>query len=210
MIRKAVFPFLGIGLAVCMAGGICMAEDPEMIETVETPKPLKIGVINLGKIFDDYKKKMDQQVKLEKQRSEMQSELDKKEKELKKLEQELEVLSGDEKLKKKGEFDEKRKGYTAYYTVNNKELQRKQAELWKSIYNEIIDEIKLAGGKEGYDIVLKVDDGPVSGNSLEEIQLRVDIKKVLFHSPKVDFTDGIINILNEKYKRVKESKEKGT
>lgn len=202
--RRCVFFLVGLGLVFLTSGRVLWADDPERPQT----QTLKIGVVNMAKVFSEYGKSRDGRVELEKQRSDMQAELDKKESELKKLEQELEVLNGEEKLKKNAEFQEKKKGYAAYFKVNNKELQRKQCDLWKSVYNEIIGEVKRSAEKEGYDLILKTDDGPISGNSLEQIQLRVDIKKVLFHSPKVDLTDRVINILNEKYKRLKESKEK--
>lgn len=172
------------------------------------PSSLKIGTVDVTKVFAEYEKSRDGRVTLEKHRSEMQDGLDKREKALKKIEQELEVLEAEEKLKKKAEFDEKRKEYTAYYTVNNKELQRKQSELWKDAYNEIGREIRGFGEKNDYDLILKADNDPISGKGLDDIQLRVDIKKVLYHSPRIDLTDEIINILNEKYKRTKESKEK--
>ena len=46
-------------------------------------KALKVGVVNLKRVFNDYKKKKDREVELQKERNELQSELDKKEKELK-------------------------------------------------------------------------------------------------------------------------------
>ncbi len=170
-------------------------------------KTLKVGVVNLKRIFNDYKKKKDREVELQKERNELQSELDKKEKELKKLEKEMEILEGEEKLKKKEEFDEKRKDYTAFYSYNNKELQKKQVELWNTMFNEIVEEVEDFGEKGEYDLILKTDPDPIRGESLEEIQLRVDIKKVLFHSPKVDLTEPIIKALNDRYKKIKESKE---
>lgn len=212
MMRRCAF-FL-IGLVFLTSGAILWAEDPETkVETKVETKPrgtLKIGVINMTKVFSEYQKRADGRVELEKQRSEMQAEIKKKEKKLQKLEQELEILSGEERLKKQAEYKEKAASYKAYFKVNSGELHRRQCDLWKSIYNEIITEVKRSAEQEGYDIVLKIDDGPVSGSSLENIQLNVDIKKILFHSPKVDMTDGIINVLNEKYKRVKESKEKNS
>lgn len=205
--RRGVFFTVGLGIVFLMLGVASWAEDTEK---VETPEPLKIGVVNLAKVFSEYQKRGDGRVKLMKEKKEKELELKKQEAKLKKLEQELEVLEGEEKLRKQAEHKEKRKSYQAYYEVNNTELLTRQCNLWKAIYNEIIDEVKRTAEREDYDIILKVDSDPVSGNSLEEIQLRVDIKKFLFHSPKVDLTDRIINVLNEKYKRAKASKEKGS
>ncbi|MFC1671612.1 OmpH family outer membrane protein [Planctomycetota bacterium] len=176
----------------------------------EDAKNTKIGVVDLRKIFDNYKKKMDQEVELEKEKNELQSELDKKEKELKSLEKEMEILEGEEKLKKKSEFDDKRKEYTAFYSYNNKKLQKKQVDLWNDTYNEIIEEVKRFGEKGEYDLILKANNEPIRGKTLEEIQLRVDIKDVLLHSPKVDLTDAIIKTLNDRHKRLKESREKSS
>jgi Skp family chaperone for outer membrane proteins len=203
--RKCTFFLIGLGFVFSICGAASSAEDA--VE-VRAPEPLKIGVINITKVFDEYQKKLDGRVELEKKRSEMQATLEKKEKEMRKLEQASDVLEGEEKLKKRAEFEEKKKDYRAYLKVNQPELQKKQCELWITVYNEIIDQIKRSAEDDGYDIILNMKDGPVSGERLEDIQLRVDIKKVLFHSSKVDLTDEIISVLNEKYKRVKESKEK--
>jgi Skp family chaperone for outer membrane proteins len=200
--RAITTVLVGLGLALSPLSG--------MLQAGEGSKPLKIGIVNIKKVFDDYKKKMDREVALQKERNELQAELDKKEKELKKLEKEMEILEGDQKLKKKEEFDEKMKDYTAFFSYNNKKLQAKQVELWNTIHNEIVDEIDRFGKKHGYDLILKSDPDPIRGKSLEEIQLRADIKKVLYHSGKVDLTEPILKILNDQYKKLKESKEKSS
>lgn len=176
-------------------------------EKISSGGSLKIAVIDLARAFNDYNKKKDQDVTLEKLRSQIQKQINERETSLQKLEQELEVLNGDEKLKKKAEFDDKKAEFTAFYRVNQKDLQDKQSELWKTIYSEIIDEVKRLSARDGYDVIFKVDENEVKGSNLEQILLRVDMMKILYHSPKVDLTDEILNLLNEKYKKVKDSKE---
>ncbi len=177
-------------------------------DTIKKSGGLRIGVVDVGKIFEGYRKKIDREVELEKERNELQAEVDRMEKQLKKFQQEMKIYKGEKLEKKKAEYEDKLREYRAFIKVNNSKLQEKQTRLWKEVYNEIFQEVRRYGENNGYDLILQAGGDEVGGRSVEEVQLRVDMKKVIFFAPTVDVTGKILDILNARYKKMKEKNEK--
>jgi len=145
-------------------------------------KELKIGYIDVSKVFDEYKKTKDSDKSLEKETKVKQEERDKLVSEVRRMRDELDLLSEKGRRQKQTEIDKKVDSLKAFDRETARELTKKRNEMVASILKEIDDTVKAHAKAQGYDFVLN--DGVL-----------------LYKQDSMNITDGILKTLNKKYKR---------
>ncbi len=143
--------------------------------------PLKIGYIELSKIFDEYKKTQDSSRALDEERKEKQAEMEKMVAELNRLKDELELLSEAGRKKKQAEIDEKTRKLSEFERESRIEIGSKRSTMMRDILQEIDGVIEEYGKTKNYDLIL-------------------DDRFLLYSDGSMDLTDETIKILNSKYK----------
>ena len=168
---------------------------------------MKIGVVNIIKVFDDYAKSDDLEKGLTEELEAFNNEMKFLKDELDKLEAFIEQLSADSELRveKVSEYAVKKQVYQARMGAEQRRWMVKQSKLLMELYGDIVGAVGEYAKAEEYTLVLKADLGSVRGESPDEVQLRIAIRPVLYYSSMHDLTDDIIKVLNENYEAEKKA-----
>jgi Skp family chaperone for outer membrane proteins len=168
---------------------------------------MKIGVVDIVRVFDDYAKSDDLEKDLMEELEAFNNEMKFLKDDLDKLEAFIEQLSGESELRveKVSEYAMKKQVYQARGGAEQKRWLIKQSKLLMELYGDIVGAVGEYAKAEGYTLVLKADSGSVRGESPDEVQLRIAIRPVLYYSSMHDLTDDIIKVLNENYEAEKKA-----
>lgn len=142
---------------------------------------LKLGWLDVGKVFDEYKKTKDLDASLEKDAKAKQSERDKLVSEITRLRDELELLSEKGKQDKQVIIDEKVKKLQEFDRVTRNELKKERDDMVTDILKEIDKVVQDYGKKQNYDMIL-------------------NDKVIVYKTDALDVTQDILKTLNEQYK----------
>jgi outer membrane protein len=141
---------------------------------------IKIGYLDVAKVFDEYKKTKEQDATLEAQAKLKQGERDKLVSEITRFRDELELLSEKGKQDKQSVIDEKVKKLQEYDTVTRNDLRKKRDDMVADILKEIDAVVQDYGKKQGYDIIL-------------------NDKVIVYKKDNLDVTADILKTLNSQY-----------
>jgi outer membrane protein len=154
-----------------------------LIASFASAKDLKIGTVDLQKLFKAYPGYKTAEKKLKALASKKQKELSEPEGELTDLQKELEgsgsVLSSKEKKKKATQYQEKLKDYTILQKQMQMELAAKQDEMVAGILDEVKGIVADVAKDKGVDLVL-------------------DAEKTVYVNGGVDLTDAVLKTKNYK------------
>lgn len=141
---------------------------------------LKIGYLDVGKTFDEYKKTKELDASLENQTKAKQAERDKLVSEITRLRDELALLSEKGKQDKQAVIDEKVKKLQEFDSVTRNDLRKKRDEMVADILKEIDKSVQEHGNKNGYDLIL-------------------NDKVLIYKKENLNITEDILKALNSQY-----------
>lgn len=139
---------------------------------------LKIGYINMRKVFYEYKKTKEFNEKLEKEDKGVKEEIEKRTQEIRKLKDEMDLLSEKAQEKKEPEMRQQIKELDAFRREKVDGILQNKEKMFKEIRSDILDISEGYAKQQGYDIIL---DGAL----------------FVYSSKKYDVTDEIIKKLNK-------------
>lgn len=146
-------------------------------------KDLKIGVVDVEKIYSEFEKSKQLKDEIQNKRTEKQIELSKKQAELKKLKDEYEQKKSKLKDEEKKDYEKRINDLTleinTYVRLTNQQLIDENRRKTQALLNEIAKVIQDYATKNGYDLI-------------------VDKKSLPYFSSSFDISDEIIKILNKK------------
>ena len=138
---------------------------------------LKIGYVNLAKIFDGYERTKASEAALEKQGKLKEDELEGRMAELKKLRQNLELLGDEAREAKSREIEEKAEELQRFRNATARDLGRERDRTARDILKAIQDGVGSYAKANGFTLVL-------------------DSRSLLYATPAQDVTDGVLKLLN--------------
>ncbi len=162
---------------------------------------LKIGVVGLNRVFDQYGKRkfLDKQLKeLENSYEKM---ITKKRDNIKNLLIEIEMLNmgSESRIKKEDELNKSRIETEVFTKFAEQNLLKKYKDFFESIYKDVSKATERFGKKNGYDLILKNEEPEFKSNDMSDLQFKIGIKSVLYFSDAVDITQLIIDNINSNY-----------
>ena len=141
---------------------------------------LKVGYVNLVKVFDEYQKTKESEQVLEQKGKQKQSELEGRVNELKKLRESLELLNNQAKETKAKELEEKSDEFQRLKTRSERELLRERNQLAREILDEVEQTVGEYAKANGFSVIL-------------------DRRSLLYGEDGYDVTDEILRLLNDRY-----------
>ncbi|MBM4078211.1 MAG: OmpH family outer membrane protein [Planctomycetes bacterium] len=183
-----------------VGASLCMGQDA---------KPgLKIGVVNLTEVFDKYKKREDLEGRLKGERKKKLDIMREKRKEIDKLQEEVQLydLGAEARRKAEEELDKKKVEYEGYRKLAEDGWLKQYMESTQQLYVEIRDELDKLGREEKFDLILKVEDRDVRSETINILQLKIELRTLLYHDDKLNVTAKMIKRLNDKYAKDIEEK----
>ena len=142
---------------------------------------LKVGYVNVGKVFDGYVKTQRLDASLETKGKQKEAELKGRMDELKKLRQSLELLNDEAQEARAREIEEKTEELSQFRTHTARDLRRERDAIAKGLLDEIrkgLDEFAKANG----------------------FTLILDAQSLLYGQDAYDVTDEVLALLNGRVK----------
>ena len=138
---------------------------------------LKIGYVDVGKVFEGFERTKASEAALEKQGKAKEAELDGRMTELKKLRQNLELLNEDSREAKSREIDEKTEELQRFRNTTARELGRERDKAAREVLKAIQDGVTAYAKANGFALVL-------------------DSRSLLYGLPAQDVSDEVLKVLN--------------
>jgi len=166
----------------------------------------KIGIVDIGSVFEKYQKRIDLDQELKEQEEGFQDEVNKKRKEIIDLDEETQLLDLGSENRGINEnlMERKNVELEGYAKFAERQLLKKYKDFFENIYQEVVHKVEEIGEQEAFDIIIKKEEADLKSAKISDLQFKIGIRTVLYHSDSVDITLGVVEALNASY-----SKEKG-
>ena len=166
----------------------------------------KIGIVDIGSVFEKYQKRIDLDQELKEQEKGFQDEINKKRKGIIDLDEETQLLDLGSENRGINEnlMERKNVELEGYAKFAERQLLKKYKDFFENIYQEVIQKVEEIGEQEAFDIIIKKEEADLKSAKISDLQFKIGIRTVLYHSDSVDITLGVVEALNASY-----SKEKG-
>jgi outer membrane protein len=138
---------------------------------------LKIGYVNLAKVFDNYVKTKALDANLEKKGKQKESELEGRVNELKALRQGLELLSDEAREAKAREIEQKADDLQRFRNATARDLRRERDKIAKELLLEIQQGLEEYAKANGFSVIL-------------------DSQSLLYGQGALDVTEDVLALLN--------------
>ena len=168
----------------------------------------KIGIVDISRVFEKYQKRIDLDQELKGQEKGFQDEINKKKKEIIDLDEETQLLDLGSESRGKNEnlLERKNVELEGYAKFAERQLLKKYKDFFGDIYEEVVQKVEEIGKQENYDLVIKREDPNLKSGQISDLQFKIGIRTVLYHSESVDITISVIDNINASYARGKENK----
>ncbi len=161
---------------VCAAGMLIMGAAP----AAGAAESLKMGYVNLGRVFDEYQRTKDSEAALKQKGQQKEEELKSRVTELTTMRKNLELLSDKARDAKAREIEEKSDGLQQLRTKDQRELSRERDQAAKQILAELEQAVNEYAKANGFSLIL-------------------DQRSLLYGQDAYDVTDPILRMLNDRY-----------
>ena len=138
---------------------------------------MKIGYVNVARVFDSYGRTKTSEAVLEKQGKLKEGELEGRMAELRKLRQSLELLNDEAREVKSREIEEKTEELQRFRKATARDLERERDKVARDILKAIQDGVDSYAKANGFMLVL-------------------DSRSLLYGVPAQDITDAVLRLLN--------------
>ncbi len=168
----------------------------------------KIGIVDISGVFEKYEKRKDLDQGLKDLEKEFQDEINKKKKEMIDLDEETQLLDlGSEGRRKNIDMLERKNvELEGYAKFAERQLLRRYKTFFEQTYDEVVKKVEEIGKRESYDLIIKKEEPELKSGQISDLQFKIGIRTVLYHSKAVDITANVIEHLNAVYFKEKEKK----
>jgi Skp family chaperone for outer membrane proteins len=165
--------------------------------------PHRIALIDMARVFKNYKK-------FEAMRDELKGELTKSEERFKLMTEAIKKETTDLKTYKEGteEYSKIEKSLLTHTTQaeafrkgQQRDLIRKEAQIYKTIYLEVSDAVEKYATYYHYTLVLRFSADELRGEENPEDVMRNLNRQVVYYRPENDITNAICTFLNKHYEK---------
>jgi Skp family chaperone for outer membrane proteins len=170
------------------------------------PGDIRIGIVDISKVFEKYNKRIDLDKELKGLETEFQDEINKKRKEMIDLDEETQLLDlGSESRSKNEELLERKNvELEGYAKFAERQLLKKYKDFFENTYGEVVKRVEEFGKQENFDLIIKKEAPELESGQISDLQFKIGIRTVLYHSKSIDITSNIIENLNATYSNTKE------
>ena len=171
---------------------------PPGIAQSRPPATMKVGLVDLGVIFNKFKKKEELEKGVRTLKKSFDTEMKKQNKLIRQLDKDAEELEG-KKLQEledriKLEIERRRIMKTRFEQI----LRKKLVDMALTLLDEINVEVSKYGKAQGYTVILKVDNQGIGPGQYREKIFRAQVQSILYHDGGIDITQPILKLLNGK------------
>lgn len=173
----------------------------QSIQVDAVAKELKIGVVDISGVFDKFQKRKDLDQGLKDMEKKFQNEINKKRKDIINLDEETQLLDMGSESRRKNEemLERKNVELEGFAKFAERRLLRRYKEFFENIYEEVVKEVEAIGKEENYSLIVKKEEPDLNSGQISDLQFKIGIRTVLYHSKAVNITQKVIERLNSRY-----------
>lgn len=195
-------PILSVAVLACIA----VLTVPAMGQNAQPAaksqlKPAVIGLVDMAKVFKEYKKFEDMRQGLTTEMQGKQAEGQAKAKAANKIKEELKLLQAGspDYLRRESDLVKLTTELQAMAQVAKNHLARREAEIFEGVYRDAIKVVKLYAEHFGYTMIIRFNSEPLTGDNPQKLATGLN-KLVVYSRPQDDITEAVIDYLNRQYK----------
>ena len=167
----------GIGVGLLLGGLVCLGG----AMPVGAANDLKLGYVDMAKVFDGYEKTKASDATLRKKGQQKQAEIEGKVGELRKIREGLDLLSGEERERRAQQLEERADSLKRFRNGAARDLTRERNVIAQGILKDIEGAVQEYAKSNGFSMVL-------------------DQRTVLYgQGGGADVTNGVLQLLNNRY-----------
>lgn len=200
--------FIGRPFVIFLFAFLTVLAVSKMFPVNACAESIKVGVVDISRVFEKYEKRRDHDQELKNLEKKFQKEINEKRKEIINLDEETQLLDLGSESRRKNEVLLERKNVEleGYAKFAERRLLKRYKGFFEKIYDEVVKEVEIIGEKEKFDLVIKKEEPELKSGKISDLQFKIGIRTVLYHSKAVDITKKVIDSLNARYLKEKEKK----
>ncbi len=185
-----------LNICLCLLGWASLAAAQDRVPVVDQ---LRIGVVDLAKVFDGYAKREVKEAELKEEEARLQAKFEERKENLTRLRGEMDLLrEGTEAYELKEEEVAIAVNVLQFY---DKRRRNTLKTMFEAFILEILEEIEVVvkeiGEKNQYHFIVKVDSQPSTNEGATPLEFRA----LLYFSEEIDISAEVLEILNARYER---------
>lgn len=188
-------------IAVALACGCLSSVNTASAQDPAPPASNKVGLIDMAHVFKNYEKfkTLRDDLKTEIQGSDQQAKT--MATRIKTVQDQLKTFKegSPEFLEKEAELAKLGTEFETFRKVVQRDFLRKEADIYKTVYLEVSDAVKLYAQHYKYTVILRFNREDIQSSSNPEEVLQSMNRQVVYHSAREDITDAVLKYLNQKY-----------
>lgn len=193
--RDLMLVVLVLVLAVCMAYNVSLARENQRFE------PAKIAVVSMRRVFENNKKNLEWNKKMDEKREQYLGEL-------RALKKQIDADRADMETRKKDSADYKELRKVAFEKQSTLDARQKYYEQvlleeeknWtEQLYQEILGVVKKVAKDKGVDVVLAKEEFNFPADNTNELLLTIKTSKVLYADETLEITDDVLAAVDGAY-----------
>jgi Skp family chaperone for outer membrane proteins len=163
--------------------------------------PTRVGLIDMAYVFKNYEKfkTLRDDLKTEIQGSDEQAKV--MATRIQNIQKELKTFNegSSEYLAKETELAKLGTEFETFRKVAQRDFLRKEADIYKTVYMEVSDAVKLYAQHYKYAMILRFNREDIQTSSNPEEVLQSMNRQVVYYSAREDITDAVLKYLNQRY-----------
>jgi len=168
----------------------------------EDARQHRIGLIDMGHVFKNYKKFEALREDLKAEISQRETDRQGMEKNLQKMQVELKELKegSPEFSAKEKQFQQSALEYESFRKATQREILKEESAIYHTVYLDVADAVRKYSTHYGYTLVLRFNREDLNPEDPQGLLQGMN-RQVVFHDPQDDMTDAVLNHLNDKFEK---------
>ncbi|MCA9089931.1 MAG: OmpH family outer membrane protein [Planctomycetaceae bacterium] len=191
--------------AVVLAATVAFGPATATAQQAAPATPHQVGLIDMAYIFQNYEKFTDQTDTLKKAAEQAQTKANAMVESLKQQQQVLQGLNpgSPDYAAQESKMIEAQTKLQTFQQVEQREITRKQAEVYKQIYLDVQKAVGEYANYYKYTLVLRFSREDVADSANPQQIIQGLNRQVVYHQEEHDITQSILDYLNQSYRRAK-------
>jgi len=190
-------------VALALTFGCVLSVNTASAQNDASASPTKVGLIDMAYVFKNYKK-------FQALRDDLKEEIQGSDQKAKSLATQIQTIQqqlqsgtlsegSSEYAAKEKKLTELKSDFQAFREVAQRDFLRKEAEIYKTVYMEVSDAVKLYAQHYKYGVILRFNRQGVDASKNPKEVLQSMNRQVVYFQSKDDITDSVVQYLNKRY-----------
>jgi outer membrane protein len=171
------------------------------VSAQDAAAPSRVGLIDMAHVFKNYEKFKALRDDLKNEITSSDNQAKAMATRIKTVQDQLKTFNegSPEYLEKEKELAKSASDFEAFRKVAQRDFLRKEAEIYKTVYLEVADAVKLYAQHYKYAVILRFNREDIQTSSNPEEVLQSMNRQVVYFYAKDDITESVLQYLNKKY-----------